>query len=200
MKKFIFFGLLFAVLVIGTCKVNAEEQENIDYSQITTENIVLENGIEITNIEIPNEYVEAWKKENNWNDSITENQVTDELHGLNSQGEIVPYGAAIPLSSWDISKKGKASISGTFSNGRILYSNYNYYGYTKYKFELKNNGVSAFKYQFKELLNTYYSNSLASGKTTLTTFSTPNKSYSFYLRVEPSSTNSGSLSGYITKG
>lgn len=26
MKKFIFFGLLFAVLGIGTCKVNAEEQ------------------------------------------------------------------------------------------------------------------------------------------------------------------------------
>lgn len=200
MKKLVFFGLLFSTLGIGTCTVNAEEQGVIDYSQITTENIVLENGIEVTNIEIPNEYVDAWKKENNWNESIIEDQVTDELHGTNSSGVIVPYGAAIPLSSWDISQKGKSSISGTFANGRVLYSNYNYYGYTKYKFELKNDGISGFEYQFKELWNTYYSNSLASGKTTLTTFSTPNKSYNFYLRVAPSSTNSGSLSGYITKG
>ncbi|NKD39816.1 hypothetical protein HED42_16915 [Enterococcus casseliflavus] len=200
MKNLLFLGLSLAILGVGGYTGYAEQQENIDYSQITTENIILDNGIEITSIEIPNEYVDAWKEENNWNDNITEEYVTDTLRSIDSPEGITPYGPTIPLSSWDISSKGKASINGSFSNGHILYSNYNYYGYTKYKFELKNTGASAFKYQFKELWNTYYSSSLASGKTTLTTFSTPNKSYSFYLRVEPSSTGRGSLSGYINKG
>lgn len=196
MKKFLSLGALLLVsLGVGCINANADEISSVDYSQISTETADLENGFEITNIIVPNEYAEQWELENNWTDP--ENIGTKDT--MNEVSDLA-RGATIPWSHWNVVSKGTAYFDGSFTSYKTLYSNYNYTGTTSYAFKLKNTGSSNLKYQFKDLAFTYYSGTSYTGTTIYSTITVKSKDYAFYLRVVGANGDySGGVSGYVSK-
>jgi hypothetical protein len=145
--------------------------------------------------------LEQWKIENNWDDLEPLADETDVMKEVQENG-VSPQGSSIPWSEWNLASKGNPPVlSGSFNNYGTLYSNYNYTGLKKYKFELKNTSNTPLSYQWKDLVFNYAIGSLSGNTTKTGTISVSYTDISFYLRVAPGNNNvvAGSISGTIKK-
>lgn len=142
MKKFVLGITCVFALLLGGKVVLAEEHD-----------IFVSDGIEIiSDVEIDSEVTEQ---------------------NIENVGVIIPEatrGADIPTSNWNISSKGKYSLSGSSNRGGYVYSSYTFNGKTSYTISIENTGSNVIDVKCKNSSTTYVSFSVNAGKTRTITF------------------------------
>ncbi|MBO0462149.1 MULTISPECIES: hypothetical protein [unclassified Enterococcus] len=137
--------------------------------------------------------------------SVSANELVSPPENVEMQTEVMLYnltpaltrGTSLPTANWNVASSGRNTMSGTYSGGYYLYSNYNILGKNTYNYYFHNQGRGTLEIRMRNSVNhaVLKTHFVSSGSTITSSLNMTDRNSRFYYEFY--STVDYVFSGYV---